>query len=90
MDKRKAYEEKIQPIVENLKKTCSECGMPVFVTVCLGNTETGTDYVSDMISPLMLRQELIDDHFTKHLAVLNGFEVTAAKKDIIELEFPVE
>lgn len=90
MDNKKIYEEKILPVIEELKKVCSECGMPVFVTVCTNNTDTATEYIADMISPLMLKQELTDDHFTKHLAVLNGFEVTASKPDIVELEFPVE
>lgn len=90
MEKNTTYEEKVQPVVEELKKVCSECGMPVFITVCTSNTDSGTVYTSDMISPMMLKMELKDDHFTKHLAVLNGFEVTAAKQDIMELEFPVE
>ena len=88
-DKKKKYEENVAPVVAELKRVCTENGIPVFVTVCVENTDGNSIYESDMISPTMLKLDLAEDHFPKHLGVVNGFDVAPFKKDIEELELPI-
>lgn len=88
-NKKKIYNEQVAPIVTELKNVCTKNGIPVFITSCVADGQKGCQYESDMVSPTMLKLDLTDDHYPKHLAVLNGFEVAPFKKEVEELEIPI-
>ena len=48
-DKKKVYEEKIEPIIKQLKLTCNIEHLPMFVTVAVANNEKETVYRNDMV-----------------------------------------
>ena len=73
-DKRKEYEAHIAPAVKDLKLQCYAHKMPMFVTVAVANSETGTEYMSDMV------MGATDIHLSKNqimslLLNLNGLDV---------------
>lgn len=48
-NKQKVYEEKIEPIINQLKLACNMEHLPMFVTVAVENNEKETVYRNDMI-----------------------------------------
>ncbi len=75
-DKRRVYKTKIAPIVDALRRACTENGVPMFFTAAVENKEDGTTaYETEMISAGTHEMELGDDRIAKMVNVINGFRV---------------
>ena len=48
-NKKDVYTDKIEPLINQLKKACNLEKMPMFITVAVQNGPKGTEYKSDMI-----------------------------------------
>lgn len=86
-NKSSIYHSEIEPLVQKLSVLCYEKGLPCFISVALSNTEEGhTEYASELISPDKVRVALNDDHISRHVNILNGFQ-TKLPDDPIVLDF---
>lgn len=73
--KKDVYEQEIKDVVKKLLLLCDQHHMPVFLTIPVANTDTGTEYVTEMQSALSAGANLKNDMLVKHALVVNGFEV---------------
>ena len=85
-NKRDVFKDKIEPLISALKKACNEEKMPMFITVCVKNNKSETEYENDMISPAITETKLNDDVFPNLVNVMNGFD-TVMKQEMPEIEF---
>lgn len=82
-DKREAYDSLIVEKVTELKKLCHLQKIPMFITLCVANTETETVYQKDMISAATCGYELDDDQIAKHVNVSLGFDTVLPSSDMV-------
>lgn len=90
--KKEVYEEKIEPIIRELKNVCNSERMPMFVSVATENSIEGTTYASDVVLA-STGTALTDNRISSILLSLNGFEIDYPdyiKKNIREIEEFVE
>ena len=85
-NKSEEYNEKIAPLVEQLRKECYFLKIPMFFTAAVQNNQSGTDYKTEMISAMCVDAVLQDDKVAKLTNVMNGFE-TRLPAQITELEY---
>lgn len=81
-DKTAEYNDRIRPIVEQLRRECSRVGVPMFVSVCVRNNDKETTYRSDMISAVSSDIRLHDDKLVDFTNVLNGFVTIPRRTDL--------
>lgn len=74
-DNTQIYEEQIAPMIAEIEKICTENKMPFFATVAVANDENKTVYKSLAKTPIPMDVVLTNEHITKHINVLNGFEI---------------
>lgn len=86
-NKKSVYENRIEPIVRDLKVMCMAEDLPMFVSVAVKNDENGTDYINNTVmSGTGIR--LTDNRIAKLLLYINDFdavlppEVEAAARTI--------
>lgn len=84
-DKTEIFEEKVLPHIKEAMKECSLHQIPAFVSFATKNSEDGTEYYSDMVSPISEEIYLKEERITGMADVLNGFDVVEKDK-IIEIE----
>ena len=85
-NQKEVYEKEIAPKLEEVKKLCVLNGIPLFFTACVSNSEEGSIYENEVVSPDMLDLELKTNHFSRHINVLSGF-ATVPSNEMIELKF---
>ena len=87
-NKKDVYTDKIEPLINQLKKACNLEKMPTFITVAVQNGPKGTEYKSDMILSSS-DIKLTDNRISSILLKINGFEdkfPAHINKDIQELQ----
>ena len=82
-DKREAYKSLIAEKVIELKKLCHIQKIPMFITVCVANTEKSSVYEKEMISAATCGYELSDDQIAKHVNVSLGFDTIQPSSEMI-------
>lgn len=82
-DKRSEWKEKCQPIFDRLTELCDTYGIPYFITACISNSSTDTEYVTDALLPDVKDMQLHDDHIRKHMQVFRGYEVRIPRQDVV-------
>ena len=65
----------IQKKMKEFKAFCAEFDIPMFMTVALKNTDKETEYLSEMVDPVLMGIDLTDDHIHEYLKILKGFRV---------------
>lgn len=86
-DKRKEYETLIAEKVIELKKLCHMQKVPMFITVCIANDESGTEYEKEMVSATTCGYTLFDDQIAKHVNVTLGFDtIQPSSEETLEME----
>lgn len=80
-NKKNEYDSLIADKVMELKRLCHMYKMPMFVTVCVKNTESETEYEKEMISAVTCGYELTDNQITKHVNVSLGFDTVQPKPE---------
>lgn len=91
-DKEKVYEEKILPLILELKTVCSAEKMPMFVSVAVSNSENETHYENDAVLA-STGVRLTDNRIADVMLSMNGLIVDYPdyiKEDLRELEEFVE
>lgn len=73
------YDNEIKELVKKLLIQCDKHSIPVFLTMAVGDSSTGTSYITEMLSPAALGVKLKDDKIAKHALVVDGFEVVPYK-----------
>lgn len=73
-DKEKLYEEKIAPLVNDIKLICNLENIPFFTTFCIKNNNKGTNYITEGILTGSREIKLKDDRIIKHTLIQNGFD----------------
>ena len=91
-DKRDVYDQKIQPIVNDLSMICKKEKMPFFLSVMVKNHNAGdeaeTEYRREAIAKETLGIRLPQDEIGSHLAVSRGFPVLFDRQ--IELDEEID
>ena len=75
-DKKDIYDEKIAPLVAEMRRTCKLNKIPFFITTAVSNKKGVTKYCNDGVMPGSNSIELHEDRFRKYLLVLQGAEVS--------------
>lgn len=73
-DKTKEFENKIEPMIRELIKTCKFYEVPLFVTACTKSEKEKTSYRNFHVSTAINNQNLTDDQIRKHILIANGFD----------------
>lgn len=84
-DKSQEYEGEIKKLVQRLASLCYEKRLPMFCCVAVANSDTGTEYRAESVTPDKAGVHLNDDQISRHINVLQGF-VTRLPDDPIILE----
>ena len=80
-DKREDYDLLIAEKVAELKRLCHLQKIPMFITLCVANTDTEAVYKKEMISAATCGYELSDDQIAKHVNVSLGFDTVPPMSD---------
>ena len=80
-DKRESYDSLIAEKVTELKKLCHLQKVPMFITLCVANTEEGAVYQKEMISAATCGYEISNDQIAKHVNVTLGFDTVPPLSD---------
>lgn len=88
-DKTEEFEQQIAPTIQKLKAECFQNGVPLFLSCAVKDTQSTTEYISEMVSPAQLGVDLADDRIAEMVKMLNGFVAVPEAKPL-ELEFEVE
>ncbi len=87
-EKKKVFEEKIQPLLFQLKTICNAEKMPMFISVAVENSPSGTLYANDaVLASTGVRLE--DNRIADIMLSMNGLVTDYPdyiKKDLRELE----
>lgn len=84
-DAEKTYKDKIEPLVEEIKKTCAIEKIPFFFTCAVKNDADGTKYVNDGVLTGSYGISLETDHFPPILGVMNGARIIFSTDEDEEL-----
>ena len=82
-NKKAKYDEHIKEKMEEVKKLLEEHEIPYFFTACIANSENGTEYKSEVLSPESLGFSVEENHMEDHINILNGFTTTQRKMEDI-------
>lgn len=85
-DKAEAYEERVEPIVRELEKTCYRERIPMFAAFAVQDTGKETVYRNTYVSPCTVRKSLSQDRMAHFIRVIHGYKVIAPEDDT-ELHF---
>ena len=85
-DKKEIYEDFVEEKILELVRLCNQHKLPFFMTVAVANDDNHTEYKSNMYASATNDIMLSEDHFPKHVNVLNGFE-TVPKRKLSEIDF---
>lgn len=86
-DKTHEYEDEILDLVTKLRIACNRNKVPMFVSVCVKNTDKETLYKNEMVSAVSSGIKLKDDKIVKFVNVLNGFDtVPKADNDVFDFD----
>lgn len=82
---KKTYQEKLVPLINEIKSICYKDSTPFFITVALDEEEK-TVYESECLTSGVLEKKVTDDKIAKMINVINGFE-TVPTHEILEINF---
>lgn len=85
-NKAEIYEQKIAPLVANLKRACYREGIPMFFCAAIRDTEKGMAYQNEMVSFAVVTAQTDDDRIAKLVNVIMGYDVVP-HEPILEMEF---
>lgn len=85
-DKSAAYKANIEPLVQELMKQCTVHDIPMFVTCCITNTESGSEYKNQAVTPDAHGLNLADDNIQKHMCLQLGFDTVYRSNDDFDFE----
>lgn len=86
LDKEDAYDQRVQPIVQELEKTCYREGIPMFAAFAVKDDGKMTTYRNTFISARTLRRPLSDNQMAHFVRVVQGYK-TIAPEDEAEFRF---
>lgn len=75
-NKKKEYDKNIKEKVEEIKKICNNLDIPCFMTFCVENSEEGSVYQTEYLSPGQKQQQLKRNRFADYVNIMNGFITT--------------
>lgn len=81
-NKRDEYNSLIAEKVTEIKRLCHIHRIPMFITLCLENTESKSVYEKEMISSATCGCELSDDQIAKHVNVSLGFDTIQPSQEL--------
>ena len=73
-DKKKVFEQEIQPIFESLVKACNINRIPIFACAAVASSEESTEFKTIGLNPTQYNFILKDNKFTEFTNVMNGFQ----------------
>ena len=85
-DRTQIFEEKIQPLLTELEKTCYRYHIPLFVSAAVQETGKDTVYKHVYISPAIVKRELSEDKLSHFIRVIHGYK-TISPTDDVDFDF---
>jgi hypothetical protein len=85
-DKSAAYKSHIEPLVTELVRQCTIYNIPMFVTCCVRNDETKTEFKNQAVAPDAHELNLADDNIQKHMCIQLGFDTIYRSEDNFDFE----
>lgn len=80
------YQSKIEPLINELVKLCTIHKIPMYVTCCVANDETGSDFKNNGVGADVLNLNLTDDNIQKHMCIQLGFDTVYRSEEIFDFE----
>ncbi len=86
-NKETLFEAEVRPKLKEMMRICAIHEIPCFATFAVKNSQSGTKYVSDMVSATGTTNDvcLKKDNIRKCANVLNGFD-TVAENKVLEID----
>ena len=78
----------LQNKINEIKMICGTHSIPMFMTFAMKNENDKTEYMSELVDPVLLGLNLYDDHIHEHMKILRGFTVVSANNPL-EIECDV-
>lgn len=72
-DHTKEYEEKLLPLISQIKQICNETDMPFSIQFAVRNTDGQTEYKQEALLPIQKEMQLYDDRLTEVSKVMVGY-----------------
>lgn len=82
-NKTNEYKTLVAEKIMELKQLCHMYKIPMFVTVCIKNTEDKTVYEKEMISAATCGYQLADNQIAKHINVTLGFDTVQSTPEMV-------
>ena len=80
-DKKELFNEKMAPLIAEMKKICKLNKVPFFISVATANKRGETSYYTDGVMPGSNSIKLYDDQYRKYLLVIQGATVSVQKDE---------
>ena len=81
-NKKAEYNSLIADKVTEIKRLCHIHKIPMFITLCIENTDSKSVYEKEMISSATCGYELSDDQIVKHVNVSLGFDTISPTQEL--------
>ena len=81
-----AYKANIEPLINELVKQCTVYDIPMFVTCCILNRESGSDYKNQAVTADARGLNLADDNIQKHMCLQLGFDTVYRSNEEFDFE----
>jgi len=85
-NKEKIYEEKVVPILDELKKVCSAERIPMFASFAVKNDPVDTKYKSTAVSTINDEIVLTKDYIREYINIQNGFRTYYEEMETVDME----
>jgi len=83
-NKEKEYEEKVLPILNELKKVCSAERIPMFASFAVKNTAKNTEYKSSVAVTVNDDIILTKDYIREYINIQNGFKTIYEDIEVVD------
>lgn len=82
-DKRDNYKDILEDKIMEIKRICHREKLPMFITVCVKNDESGTEYEKEMVSAATCNLSLKNDQIAKMVNVTLGFDTIQPTETLV-------
>lgn len=78
------YDSMIKPKIEDLIMTCRKNDIPVYISVCTKNEDSGTEYKRSIVTPREAgRNNLVADEIAECVKLARGYKTFLPQKTIV-------
>lgn len=85
MENTKVYEEKLLPLINQIRIICNDNKIPMFMSYALTTDENEIIYKNDIIDSDFVGVTLVDDKIKEHMKIMAGFQTIYPTSEVEEI-----